>query len=196
MGANISMDANNRRLTSSQCLANPQTIQDTIKNIDKCLTEQQFQSIQTVSGSLSDFKSRILKYKAIIDDLNATGEQIYGQTAGSEQLSAVEKRNHELERERDGLKQKIRDMKGLAEINARDFQDVKAKTPSPFPSGRLHVLEDYSLAAFQAGVVFFCLVFLFFYLRMTGFGLKNMLFAFFLVFIIYGVTMTFLYFML
>jgi DNA repair ATPase RecN len=99
MNSNISTDPNNRRLTSSQCLANPQTVQDTMKNIDKCLTEQQVQSIQNVSGALSDFKPRILKYKAIIDDLNATGEQIYGQTAGSEQLSAVEKRNHELETE-------------------------------------------------------------------------------------------------
>lgn len=196
MGQTLSSDPNRRRLASSQCRADPNKVPSTIENIDKCLTEQEVQSVKNTSELVTDFESKIRKYKAIIDDINATGEQIFGQAASATQLKAVEERNLGLEKERDELLEKIKDFKAIAETNARDFQDIKEQTPEVYPTKVLNVLEDYSLAVLFAAVGFFCIVFFFFYVRLTGFGFQNILFALFLVIIIFGVTLSFLFFML
>jgi len=196
MGQTLSSDPNRRRLMSSQCRADPNKVPDTIQNIDKCLTEPEVQSIQNTSELATDFVSKIQKYKAIIDDINVTGEQIFGQAASSSQLKSVEERNRSLEKERDELREKIKNYKGIAETNARDFQDIKEQTSEVYPTKVLNVLEDYSLAVLLASLGFFCIVFFFFYVRMTGFGFQNILFGIFLVLIIFGVTLSFLFFML
>ena len=153
------------------------------------------QSIDNTSSALTDFRTKILGYKAPIDDLNATGEQIFGQAASANQLKEVEERNRGLERERDELRQKIKDFRSIAEATARDFQDLKAKTPDPYPTKRLNVLEDYTLAIFLSALAFFCLTFLFLYIRITGFSMLNLLAGSFLVFLILGITLSFLFYL-
>lgn len=196
MGQSISSDPNRRRLTSSQCRADPASVPNTIQTIDKCLTEQNVKSIENTADIVTDFRSKILKYKAIIDDINATGEQIFGQAASSSQLKTIDERNKGLENEKNELLQKIKDYKSIAEANARDFQDIKEITPEIYPVKKLNVLEDYSLAILISALVFFCIVFFFMYIRITGVGFQNILFALFLVLLIFGITLSFLFFML
>lgn len=190
------MDINQRRISSSQCRANPRTIPDTIETINKCLTEEQDTNINQISDVLFDFRGKVLKYKSIIDDINATGEQIFGQAASPQQLGAVDERSRKLEKERDELKQKIQDIKSIAEVNARDFQDVKSQYPDSFPTSRFNVLEDYSLAIMLSAAVFLAICVFFGYLRVVGIGLLNIGQGLFMSFIILGVILTCMFYFL
>lgn len=164
------MDANQRRVSSSQCRANSQTVPGLINTIDKCLTEGEEKNIQNLTKTLINHRQKLLRYKAITDDINATGEQLFGQAASPGQIKEVEERQKALEKERDDLIQKIKDYKSISEINARDFLDVKSKYPDTFPTSVLHVLEDYSIAFMFSGAVFFSICFFFGYLRVNGFS--------------------------
>lgn len=190
------MDDNQRRILSSQCRANPETIPNTIKNINNCLTENENNSIKRVTNNLMNFRTQIMKYKSIFDDINATGEQIFGQAASTQQLKDIEARNTALEKERDEILQKIKDYKAISEINARDFQDIKSELPEKYPVYRLNVLEDYSLAIMLSGAVFLAITFFFGYMRVNGFSFLNAGQGLFLSFIILGVILMFMYYFL
>jgi hypothetical protein len=190
------MDPNQRRISSSQCLANPNTVPDTIKTIDKCLTDEENTRITQISNTLLDFRGKVLKYKSIVDDINATGEQLFGQAASPQQLGAIEERRGKLEKERDELKQKIKDYTSIAEVNARDFQDIKAQYPDSFPTSRLNVLEDYSLAIMLSAAVFLVICVFFGYLRVVGVGLLNIGQGLFLSCVILGVILIFMFYFL
>lgn len=169
--AEVQTDNLQRQIWNATCDAN--TLNSTLTNLDHCQTTNDINGINTLVSGVANIQDKYNYYKTVIDDLNATGEQIVGQSANPEQISNIDNQLKDLLQQQKDIQSQIDSYKAISDVNAQDFIDTRERLPETLPTTRFHVLEDYTLAIFLGSLILLSTVFLFMYISAVGFSFMN-----------------------
>lgn len=180
-----------RQIYNATCDANQ--LKNTLTNLDRCQTAGNISNIERLANVVGDVKSRYQYYKTIIDDLNATGEQLMGQAANAGQLTQVNKQLEQIQKQRKEIDNEIKQYESISQVNAQDFLDTKEKLPEILPVSQFHVLEDYTLVFFLGSLIFLAVVLIVGYIGVSGFSFINLFQAIFVVFLFITIILLLVY---
>lgn len=180
-----------RQIWNATCDSNQ--LNSTLSNLDRCQTQGNIQNINNVSSSLTRFQEKYQYYKSIIDDLNATGEELAGQAANAGQLSQVNSQLESIKKQQQEINSEIKKYEEITQVNAQDFLDTKEKLPDILPVSQFHVLEDYTLAFFLGSLILLSVISIFGYIGVSGFSFINLFQAVFVVFLFCMIILLFVY---
>jgi hypothetical protein len=180
-----------RQIWNATCDTNQ--LNSTLSNLDRCQTQGNIQGIQTISNNLTRFQEKYQSYKSIIDNLNATGEELAGQAANAGQLGQVNSQLESIKKQQREIDSEIKKYEEITQINAQDFLDTKEKLPDILPVSQFRVLEDYTLALFLGSLILLSVVSIFGYVGSAGFSFINLFQAVFVVFLFCMIILLFIY---
>jgi hypothetical protein len=180
-----------RQILNATCDANQ--LNNTLTNLDRCQSQSDINDINNITMKLTNFQEKYRYYKSIIDDLNATGEELMGQAANAGQLGQVNSQLEQIRNQQRDLDSEIKKYEAISQVNAQDFLDTKEKLPDILPVSQFNVLEDYTLVFFLGSLILLSVILVFGYIGVSGFSFINLFQSVFVVFLFIMMILLFIY---
>lgn len=180
-----------RQIWNATCDSNQ--LNNTLTNLDHCQSQNTISDINYIAARLTNSQEKYQYYKSIIDDLNATGEELAGQAANAGQLGQVNSQLEQIKKQQRELDTEIKKYEAISQVNAQDFLDTKEKLPEIIPVSQFHVLEDYTLVFFLGSLILLSVVLVFGYVGASGFSFINLFQAVFAIFLFIMMILLFVY---
>jgi len=184
-------DALQRQIWNATCDNNQ--LNNTLTNLDRCQSQGILNNINSAASRLNDLQGKYQYYKSIIDNLNATGEELAGQAANAGQLAQVNSQLEQIRKQQKEIDSEIKKYEAISQVNAQDFLDTKEKLPEILPVSQFHVLEDYTLVFFLGSLVLLSVILIFGYVGVSGFSFINLFQAIFVIFLFIMIILLFVY---
>lgn len=118
---------------------------------------------QNLGEQIVNLENDLTSIKGNIINSLMIGDSIFGEAGHVDIKNEVKKRNSDLKKERNQLRDDIDKKEVIIQKNNRDFSDVKDTLPEVQPNKKLHVIEDYTVAFLTISYVFMAISFIYFY---------------------------------